>query len=313
MADAISSRGMMFVGETPWHGKGVKVNEADAYSVDLCIKASGLDWKVSKVPLYTKDGREVPGAFATMRMDDGAIFGTVGDKYTILQNEDAFNFFQPFLDTRQVSIETAGSLYDGSKVWVLAKLANNLQVTFGDEVSKYLLLHHSHDGSSSVGVLGTGVRVVCQNTLRMAKEDGATKVFGKVRHTARMEARLDAARDQLAQANHLFHLTVEKYQFLASKEISDAQRETYFRKVLGVELEGDLPTRSRNRVDRLHELTETSPGAGLAGAKNTFWGAYNGYTYFTSHEYGRTDDARLDSLWFGADDALETALELASA
>jgi len=315
MAHAISDRGMMFVGATPWHGLGRQVSSEDSYNIDRCIVAAGLDWDTLKVPLFTKEGREVPGAHATIRSDDGFIFGTVGDVYTVLQNRDAFRFFQPFLDTKQVSIETAGSLYDGAVVWILAKLAGNLEVTFGDQVDKYLCLSHSHDGSRKLNVFGTGVRVVCQNTLNLAMGSKETRFFGSMRHTKTMETRLDSVREDIARANHLFLLEVEKYRFLAGKDVTPAKQAEYFRKVLGLPESGDLPTKSANRLNRLVELAETSPGADLKSAKGTWWGALNGVTYFQSHEYGRSQDARLDSLWFGGDgvDALNLALEMASA
>jgi hypothetical protein len=82
-----------------------------------------------------------------------------------LQNKDAFAWFQPFLDAREAALHTAGSLRQGSRIWVLAKLNRDpLVIAEGDEVEKFLLLSHGHDGSLAVRCGFTPVRVVCANT-----------------------------------------------------------------------------------------------------------------------------------------------------
>lgn len=311
MAHAVES--MMFYGETPWHGLGKVIDDATRYDVIAAIKAAGLDWQVTKEQLQTMDGQIVPDAFCTRRSTDKTVLGTVGAQYTILQNHDAFSWFQPFLDTRQVSFETAGSLHGGEVIWVLAKIAENIQVTYGDEVAKYLLLAHSHSGRLKVQASATPIRVVCQNTLKLSNGDKKTKFFLKTRHTKNMESRLNDAREEIAKANHLFLLEAEKYRFLASKPITYAQQLDYFKKVLEIKDSERLDTRSKNRLERMVELAETGMGANLLSAKGTWWGSYNAFTQHQSWEAGRTQENRLDNLWFKADDALDIALEMASA
>ena len=111
------------------------------------------------------------------------MLGVVGPRYTILQNQDAFKWFQPFLEAKEAALHTAGSLRGGSRIWVLAKLNREpLVIAQGDEVEKYLLLSHSHDGSLAVRVGFTPIRVVCQNTLSMAHNADASKLI-RFKHT----------------------------------------------------------------------------------------------------------------------------------
>jgi phage/plasmid-like protein (TIGR03299 family) len=313
MAAAVES--MMYFGATPWHGLGNPVSEDAAGDVAQSIQAAGLDWEVNKEQLQTSAGEVVPGAWATIRQNDRRALGVVGDQYTVLQNRDAFNWFQPFLDTKQVRFETAGSLHNGEIVWAMAKLAGNLEVGKGDDVAKYLLLAHSHSGRLKVQISTTPIRVVCQNTLRMAQQDSRTKLFSSIRHTRNMETRLNDAREDVAKANHLFMLSLEKYQFLASKRADMATVDQYFRKVLDISEDKtvELSTRNQNRLDNLKKLFFMGKGSELQTSSGTWWGAYNAVTEYQTWEHGRTRDNRLESLWFGKDDALDVALQMATA
>lgn len=313
MAHAVES--MFYSGETPWHGLGVKVDESATYDLDACIRASGLDWEVEKAPLQTFDGVSVPDAYATRRSKDGRIFGVVGNQYTILQNLDAFRWFEPFLETRQVSLETAGSLHNGEIVWVLARIAENLKVTYGDEIAKYLLLAHSHNGRLKIQASGTPIRVVCQNTLRLSQQDKKTQFYLNTRHTKNMATRMENAREEIARANHLFLLEQEKYVFLASKSCNLKQAEIYFRTYLEKPCDEYLATRTRHRVERLHELMETGMGNTLPGVKGTYWAAFNAITQSQTWEDGRNQENRLHTLWFDQPkvNALDLAVQLASA
>ena len=110
---------MFSVKETPWHGLGKIIDQAP--TIEEGIKLAGLDWTVKKEALFTKDGRKAPRNAIT-REDNEKILGVVGSQYKPLQNKDAFNFFQPFLESGVASLVTAGSLSEGEVIWVLAKL-----------------------------------------------------------------------------------------------------------------------------------------------------------------------------------------------
>ena len=87
---------MFAVGATPWHGLGEVLEEAP--TISEAIELSGLNWDVGLKDLQTDDGIHVPNR-ATFRKDTGAILGVVGPRYVPLQNREAFDWFQPFLET----------------------------------------------------------------------------------------------------------------------------------------------------------------------------------------------------------------------
>ena len=307
---------MMFVGETPWHGLGNKVD--DGINVNDAIVAAGLDWEVGLKDLQTVDGVPVSHR-ATYRKSDGSILGVVGPRYTPLQNKDAFDWFQPFLDANECSIHTAGSLHYGQKVWVLAQLnRDNSEIVSGDEVCKFILLSNSHDGTTAIRVGYTPIRVVCVNTLAFAHNNTNSKLI-RIRHTRSSQKNLESVRDIMDNINAEFEATAEQYRFLAGKNFNQADINKYVKVVLGIDKtpDEDIKTRTRNIMDEIMSRIE-GPKQSATNVRGTWWAAYNGFNEYLNYAKGRTTDNRLDSLWFGvnANDnmkALNTALEFANA
>lgn len=304
---------MLFVGKAPWHKLGVRLDNPP--TVAEGIVQAGLDWRVTLEPLQlVSDGRKAP-AFATIRETDRSILGVVGPAYRPLQNADAFQWFQPFVETGEASIETAGSLASGKRVWVLAKLNREpMEIAPGDTVNKFLLLSNSHDGTLAVRVGFTPIRVVCANTLAMAHGSDASKLI-RVKHTASVKANLEAIREVMNLANQTFEATAEQYRRLCCRTVSRMDVRRYVTQLFNA---NDEPsTRMRNILDDCCKLFEIGKGNDLPGVRGTVWAAYNGVTEYLGTLRAGSDDNRLNSLWFGDSArmnkrALELALALAA-
>jgi len=323
MSHELRAKDNMFsVNEVPWHKLGVVLNAAP--DVKQAIAASGLGWEVGTKPLFTAEGETAP-ALATFRKDDNTILGVVGTGYKPLQNVEAFEFFQPFLDSKEASLETAGSLKDGRRVWVLAKInrADSVIVPKADDrISKYVLLSNSHDGTMAIRVGFTPIRVVCNNTLTLAHDSENSSLI-RVFHRGNITKNLEEVRKVMDTANSQFEATAEQYKYLASKAISEADLEKFVKIVFATnkqqkEAASPEELNSGNRViEDIKTLFTSGQGNDLPGVAGTYWAAYNAITEFVQYRRGKDEAGRLDQTWFGTGmtlnkKALKTALVMAT-
>src|SRR5262249_43587910 len=146
MAHEVES--IAFFGALPWHQLGTALETSDLYDWPSATKKAGLDGEVELVPLLPADTQAQVTHRAVRRTSDARVLGVVGPRYAPLQNRDAFAWFQPFLDTREAALHTAGGLRSGSRIWVLAKLIRDpLGIAEGGEGEKFILLSHRDVGS----------------------------------------------------------------------------------------------------------------------------------------------------------------------
>ena len=68
---------MFYVRTAPWHGLGVRVEEA--LTSQDALHYSGLDWTVRQETLMTDTYLSVPGCKANIRNDNNAILGLVSE------------------------------------------------------------------------------------------------------------------------------------------------------------------------------------------------------------------------------------------
>ena len=305
---------MFYVNQTPWHGLGQRLIEVP--TIQEGIAAAGLDWTVSLKPLVTKEtGMDVP-AMATFRNDNEKVLGVVGPNYKPLQNIEAFNFFQPVLEQGLATLETAGSLRDGKRVWILAKLKGDpINIAKGDDILKYALLSNSHDGTMAVRVGFTPIRVVCANTLSMSHNNAQSQLI-RVRHSGNVVENLELIRETMDMANAKFEAQAEQYRFLASRQINKSDLKKYIEVVFGMAPETERK-RSSAVMENVLQMFDKGRGNDIDSIKGTYWAAYNAAIEYMQYESGKDRDARLDKNWFGQNVsknnlALQTAITMAT-
>lgn len=293
---------MMYLGEVPWHGLGTKLD--NSATAEEAIQAAGLDFTVEKFRLQTTTNNlPVESHFATVRTDTMEVLGIVGSRYEPIQNRDAFTTFDALVGEGEAIYHTAGALGKGERIWILAKLPEYIRVSGNDLVEKYLLLVNSHDGSSTVRVKLTPIRVVCENTLSLALSGAEQEVH--IRHTLN-------AKEKLKEAHEILGLTNKLYAQLDA--IFNCMSETMVHgKSLTDYIETVFPNRPESQDNswitkvryKIVELAESGQGAEMA--RGTLWGAYNAVTEYVDHYRGAKADEtqRLKSMWFGSGEGIK--------
>lgn len=306
-----------FSREPAWHNLGKVLDKVP--NSEEAIKLAGLDWLVEKKSMYLQDGSLIPEAFAMVRDKDNKVLGTVGKRYTALQNKEAFDFFDPIINDGLAEYETAGSLMGGKRVWVLAKLTNDIELSKDDVVKKYVLLSSTHDGSGTVMAKVTGVRVVCWNTLSASLREETRKGDEiKIRHTKTVKSRTEQAAKLLTTVNETYDKLASVWKEMMSFDMTPIHIMNYTQSVLPDPEGVDNPYKTqKQRAEVLQLMGDSSIGGQLDGSVNTLWGCYNSVTAFADHMISTRKDAspekHLESMWFGnraklKDKAFQTAI-----
>jgi phage/plasmid-like protein (TIGR03299 family) len=208
---------MFYTREKPWHGLGTMVAEAPTSAAALTL--AGLDWRVIQKNLLTEDRIGVPGFKANLRDSDQQVLGIVTDRYTVVQNEEAFAFTDALLG-EGVRYETAGSLQNGRRTWILAKLPQRYIIS-GDEITPYLVFMNSHDGTGAIKAAMTPIRVVCQNTLNLALS--TAKRSWSTNHVGDIKGKMDDARNTLLYADQYMAELGKAIDAMNQQKLSDRQ------------------------------------------------------------------------------------------
>ena len=303
---------MAFIGPTPWHGLGQQLTPG----ADLVTwrREAGLEWSVERSIVEYKrkleDGSIIterdPENLMLYRSDTGKPLSIRGKIYKTVQPEVVFAFYRDLATKYGFEMETAGHVKGGRRIWALANCRNVIKLRGDDRVALYLLFATSYDGTMSTQVKLTPIRVVCNNTLSAADRD-AGRACVIVPHSANFDAeavKLDMGIDETferfgQQAKLMTERVVQK------DEVVQLFMKAYY-DLSGVEEIREFHDDPKNKesaeklMKRLTNALFNSPGANLASARGTLWGALNAVTYDVDFaKPARSQENRLNSAWFG--------------
>lgn len=299
-----------------WHRFGTAIQTGQK-AVEA-FPALGLDWETDTLPVFAMvNGQqiELPEHRAHVRRDTGTVFGLVSDKYRAINNGDLARFADGLVDGGEATVETAGSLLNGKRVFVTLRLPTVVRVGRNgcDESFQFLVVSNGHGGFASFSTYLTSVRVVCQNTLTLSERDIATGV--RFYHTGDLEGKLRQARTILGTATKESEKFAEQCHALANADISSGQLRDFlvyaFEATYGAapkEDAGEVFIKWNAKRERaIKEWMEKfeSEKQTLPGIQGTAWAALNAYTEWSDHERGgpwlanRPEDVRLHSNVFG--------------
>ncbi len=265
---------MAFVGETPWHGLGRTIDMADAGDLRGFQVAAGLDWEVQLENNCKKNGDPIEDSFYIERDSDGSVLGkSVTDKYLPVQNSELFDFFRPYVDDGRLHIHTAGSLFSGQKVWVMASPMKGFTLDGNDEVTSHAIFTLDHTGRAANSMILSPVRVVCNNTMQLA-----TKLAtDEVRHNHKVV--FDPA--MMDEALNYFNDAFDKYEAeamkMARRYLTGEETLDFFRGVFGAKV--------REKDGRVFESHNVKKALALAVGKDT-----------QIKKKGKSDKAKLEAI-----------------
>ena len=290
------------VKEKAWHGLGQIVEDYPTSAE--AIKFANLDYTVEKRKLFINDNEnqladeereikiteiDVPNYYATTRTDTEQVLGVVGKDYEVVQNTEAFGFFDAIVQGESIQYETAGVLGTGERIFITAKLPGYIKVGSDDLIEKYLFLTTSHDGFGSITAAFTPTRIVCNNTLNAATRNCTNSI--KIRHTQNAKERLEEAHKVMGISNKLSEELDGIFNQWARVTITDAEVKKLIQQAMVPSKEvlrnlqtgqlDDLSTCFKNICDNVYEYGMRSPSQLTATTKGTVFGAYNSITgYF---------------------------------
>lgn len=270
--------------QSTWRNVGTEVN---GNSVKEIILQAGLDYEVVKEPIYTGAGELIPDQYVTRQKNEPVFFGTVGSKYEIIQNVDAFAFVDNMVDSG-LKFEKAGQTA-GGMVYIIASL-DEFDI-FGDEMTPYIIFQNSHNGSIPMKAALTTLRMVCQNQFTVAFKEASNVV--KVRHTAN-------ANQRMAEAQRIMHEAINYRSSVnqLAEELHSIKLNPISANRIAAELFPYTENDSKLRVERAEEsrsalLSIYRYDDDLANHRNTGWGMLNAYSDFVTH----SEPSRLTKNW----------------
>lgn len=344
----------------PFRYKGVK-DVSDCNTAEEVMIKAGLDFTVDKCELFAKmkiniNGsdeeldilnkeiketdshlhkgdmyRNCPNAYATYRTDYNIPLGVVKQKYTIVQNTEAFSFFDNAVGKNQALYQTAGCFGNGETIFVSAKLPFDILIK-GDPVDNYLVFTNNHDGSAGVKMLFTPIRVICKNTLSAAIR--TTTNYVSFKHTKSVHKNIDLAQELLGICKKQRDIVQTNYDFLANIKVTDDETMEYIvksilsddeiqqLKLANISYKSvcyknvvvlDNTTISTRKINVISDIWNYyNDGIGQKEIQGSMWGAYNAFTGYWSNVDNSTGESRMNSLLYG-DKArkIQNALDLA--
>jgi len=273
-AGIMENDSLFVVGKPAWHNLGTvlkkPVNSEDA------LRIAGLDWTVESVPLYAGT-KPVDDMYANMRSDTKDILGIVTKKYKIYQNSETFMFLDDIMgqDSLPVMYDSAGSLFNGKKVWIMARIPDS--VVLGDKIANYMFFSNSFDGKNACSVGITPIRIVCNNTLTMAVKGSPRKWSFK--HMGSLESRKQEAIETLGLATDY----TKSFSMLAEKMATVKVSDNFIDKLIPVT--DTMSKRIKENTEMVREsiINLYTDKDDLQNFKGSAWGFYNAVADYVSN------------------------------
>jgi len=272
-------------------------------TLSAALTQAALAYDVATVPAYqrivTPSGdefyRESKTTKIVTRLDTHAELGSVGTRYRVLQNADAFRALEPLIDTGILTLEAGGVRDGGASAWLLgqfdiARFGETVQEVFGgDGLLPYAVISTNHNGKSGTNASLWVYRRVCVNGLGYFTRRQAITV----RHTGNTAAKMVSASAQVfAGVVERSAVAAAQYRALQGFYLDEAMLKSLVLDVVAPDPSKEkgfdpkspradmVMERHGARVTELRRLIRS--GAGHTG-DGSAWEAYNGVVEALDH------------------------------
>lgn len=339
---------MAWMGRTPWHGLGQEMQPGD--SLAQWQSSAGMDWTIERATVeFTAQGQKhqmesladgesfparerawmLPRRDVLYRSDTCEGLGVVSKRYKQVQPSEVMAFFAKYLEQSGFQMSAAGTMRKGGVLWATARTGHAQEVVPGDAVEQYVLLSTGCDGTCSTEVRLTNVRVVCANTLAVARDQMATV---KVPHSRKFD---QEKVQQQFQMMHLEDIALPFDEFmssaraLAARKLSRSMVEDYLLAIAHrvrtgfmqpvwdvkqalTDLPQDKQRKDLEKSEAYKKMMALFEGEGRGsdglGTKGTAWGLLNAVTEYVDHQPKSPKQLPADryfSAWMGRGEDLK--------
>lgn len=306
-----------------WHGLGELMPAGQ--DIETWAQAAGMEYRVQRAVVRFATQRLDPAnalipaqmlqsiddKLVLFRSDTGAPLGVVSDSYKVVQPREVLEFFREWAQANACTIESAGVLFGGKRYFATAKMSDGVFVGEGDKIVPYVLLSTSADGSLATEGRITTVRVVCNNTLRLASK-GASSF--KVSH--RTAFKPEECRTIIEAAQAEFGAFMDMSRKLASIKVESRLAEDMTTLLLTTPTRDADAARDSAGFTKIMSLFQGGgKGSTLETARETAFGWLNAATEYVDHHVrARNDENRTAAaLWGPGADLKQRALDIALA
>lgn len=260
------------------------------------LQRTGTNYTVNKLPLYAMNEKTFESmqtkSFGIFRNDSGKWLGTVGERYTTIQNKDLAEIIVRIQNEFGGEI-VGGTFKDGAKVYYQNSLPDH--VINEHNIKRYITCLNTHDGSGSVCFGASNTVVVCDNQFHyMAKE------LESFRHTSNAETRLKLAVENFKKQLDQEQYIIDTFDKMAEVKLNKNIVSTVIENMFKVKRDDDvknISTRKQNQMIAFDNVCSKE----LAQKGASLWGLFNAVTHYTNHvQVANSKTERINNIMSGA-------------
>jgi phage/plasmid-like protein (TIGR03299 family) len=274
-------------------------------STGAALAAAGLDWGVTKRPLFARIPNEndpqhgvmkrADGLYGIVRDDNHRTLGAASSRYEVVTNAQAFAPCDVLAKAGDLSVLSANEL-DGGKFVALHMRAPKSLYVAGEEIVPYILAFTRHDGGGTTTIANAPERFFCTNQLRAIIAAAKRSLLIRIRHTSSAHLRLAEARTTIAALLTEQETFVRTAEELLAETFTRAEFEALAKQLVPEPDRSDPTTTAReitNWESRFETLMHDAYGAAdLNDIRFTKWGAVNAVADYEQHLVRVKGDSR---------------------